>query len=104
MRLSRVSEKFNFTVPETARNLARLTETSLIVRDVNGYFHLTPIGEAALQFIPSFEFISKYYEYFKTHTITNLPPEYVASIGVLKRSDFVASVTEALLYCENMLR
>jgi hypothetical protein len=51
MKLSRVSEKFGFTVPETARNIARLTEAFLISKDKDGYFHLTPIGEAALQFI-----------------------------------------------------
>ncbi len=104
MKLSRVSEKFNFTVPETARNMTRLTEAALIAKDADGYFHLTPIGEASLQFIPSFEFISKHKKYFKTHTISTLPPEYAASVGALQKSEFVNGVTETFFNMENMIR
>jgi len=104
MKLSRVSEKFNFTVPETARNITRLTEASLIAKDVNGYFHLTPIGEASLQFIPSFEFVSKHKKYFKTHSFAALPLEYAASIGALEKSEFVSGFSETLFNAENALR
>ena len=104
MKLSRVSEKFGFTVPETARNITRLTEASLIAKDTDGYFHLTPIGEAALQFIPSFEFISKHKKYFKTHTISTLPPEYAASIGALQKSEFVNEVTVTFFNVEKTIR
>ena len=104
MKLSRVSEKFNFTVPETARNLTRLTEAALITKTADGYFHLTPIGEASLQMIPSFEFISKNKNYFKNHTISALPSEYITSIGVFRKSEFVKGVTETLFNAENMVR
>ena len=103
LRLSRVSEKFTFTVPETARNLTRLTETGLITKDVEGYFHLTALGEASLQLIPNFEFISKNTKYFKTHCISNLPPECAASIGSLKKSDFIGQLTEAMFIGEKMI-
>jgi predicted transcriptional regulator len=104
MKLSRVSEKFGFTVPETARNIARLTEALLIAKDTDGYFHPTPIGEAALQFIPSFEFISKHKKYFKTHTISTLPPEYAANIGALQKSEFVNEVTVTFFNIEKTIR
>ncbi len=104
MKLSRVSEKFDFTVPETARNMTRLTETGLIAKDVDGNFNLTALGEAALQLIPNFEFISKHTKYFKMHSITNLPPEYAASIGCLKKSEFISQFTEAMFIGENMIR
>lgn len=104
MKLSRISEKFNFTVPETARNLTRLTEAALIAKDTDGCFHLTPFGEASLQFIPNFEFISKHKKYFETHTISTLPPEYAASIGTLQKSEFVNGVTETFFNGENMIR
>ncbi len=103
MKLSRVSERFNFTVPETARNMTRLTDAALIAKDTNGFFHLTPFGEASLRFIPSFDFISKHKKYFKTHTISTLPPEYVASIGALQKSELTNSITEALFYGEILI-
>ena len=104
MKLSRVSEKFEFTVPETARNMTRLAETSLIAKDADGNFHLTAFGEASLQLVANFEFISKNAMYFKNHTISNLPPEYAGSIGCLKKSEFVSQFTEAMFNSENMIR
>ncbi len=104
IRLSRVSERFNFTVPETARNMARLTESDLIAKDADGFFHLTPVGEAALQFIPSFAFISKHKKYFKTHRISALPTEFAASIGALHKSEYVNGVTEMLFNAENAVK
>jgi predicted transcriptional regulator len=104
MKLSRVSERFNFTVPETARNMTRLAEADLIAKGVDGYFHLTPIGEAILQFIPSFEFISSNRKYFKTHTFSVLPTEFAASIGALRKSEYVNGVTEMLFNAENAVK
>jgi predicted transcriptional regulator len=104
MKLTRISERFNFTVPETARNMTRLTEADLIAKDVDGNFHLTPVGEAVLQFIPSFEFISKNKKYFKTHTISALPTEFAASIGALRKSEYVNGVTEMIFNAENAVK
>ena len=104
MKLSRVSEKFGCTVPETARNIARLTEASLIIKGVDGNFHLTPVGEASLQLIPSFDFLSKHKKYFQNHTFATLPPEYITSIGSLQKCEFVNGVTETFFNSENMLR
>jgi predicted transcriptional regulator len=104
MKLSRVSERFNFTVPETARNTTRLSEANLIVKDVDGYFHLTPFGEEALQLLPGFEFLSKHKKYFKTHTLSTLPSEYSMSIGALIDSKFANEVATTLYNVENMMR
>jgi predicted transcriptional regulator len=104
MKLSRISEKFDFTVPETARNMSRLTEAALILKDSDGYFYLTPLGQASLKLIPSFEFISRHKNYFKTHIISTLPLEYATSMGALEKSEFMNGVTEMLFNTENMLR
>jgi predicted transcriptional regulator len=74
MKLSRVSERFDFTVPETARNMSRLVEADLISKDLDGCFHLTPFGEQALRFLPGYEFITKHKKYLKTHTLSTLCP------------------------------
>lgn len=104
MKLSRVSENLDSTVPETARNMTRLTEAALIAKDPDGYFKLTPLGEAALQFILNFEFICKHKKYFKTHTISNLPTEFAMSIGALQKSEYIEQFSEALFIGENLIR
>src|SRR4030066_1779459 len=83
MKLSHVSKRFGFTVPETARNVSRLQEANLIAKNVNGAFHLTPIGEEALQLLQGFKFLSKHKKYFTTHTLNPLPPEFISGIGSL---------------------
>jgi len=104
MKLSRVSERFDFTVPETARNISRLSEANLIVKDVDGLFHLTPFGEEALRLLPGFDFLSKHQKYFKTHTLSTLPPEHASNVSALADSKFINSVTETIYNTENMMR
>jgi predicted transcriptional regulator len=104
MKLSHVSEKCNFTVPETARNITRLGEASLIVKDVEGCFHLTPYADEALKLLPSFEFLSKHKKYFKTHTFSKLPIEYASSIGVLNSSEFTDQISIVLFNGEKLIR
>ena len=104
MKLSRVSERFDFTVPETARNMSRLVEADLISKDLDGCFHLTPFGEQALRFLPGYEFITKHKKYLKTHTLSTLCPMYLADIGVFASSEFVDIITSTLFNIENMIR
>ncbi len=104
MKLSHVSRKFGFTVPETARNISRLHEANLIAKDVNGAFHLTPVGEEALHLLPGFRFLSKHKKHFMTHTLNTLPPEFMTGIGVLANCKLVSEFTESLFIFENMIR
>jgi predicted transcriptional regulator len=104
MKLSRISEMFDFTVPETARNVSRLTKANLIAKDSAGHFHLTTFGEGVLFLLPSFEFLSKNKKYFKTHAISNLPPQFSADIGALKDSNFVSEIATTLFNAEKMVR
>ncbi len=96
MKLSHLSERFGFTVPETARNISRLSEASLIIRDADGSYRLTPFGEEALQLLPGFEFLSKNKSYFTTHTLSALPREFVVSLGALEKYKPISELTTIL--------
>ncbi|MCW4028588.1 MAG: DUF1724 domain-containing protein [Candidatus Bathyarchaeota archaeon] len=104
MKLSRVSERFDFTVPETARNLSRLTASNLITKDSEGFFHLTPFGEVAVRLVPSFHFLSKNQKYFKTHSLSTVPDELCAGIGALANSKLVNEPLTSIFLCEKMIR
>ena len=103
MRLSRVSERFAFTVPETARNLSRLSEANLIVKDADGFFHLTPFGEEVLQLLPGFEFLSKNRDYFMTHHLSVLPREFATGLGALANCKIVNELTAVLHNIEKVM-
>jgi predicted transcriptional regulator len=104
MKLSRISDKFTFTVPETARNVSRLSAANLIIKDVEGAYHLTPFGEEALRLLPGLQFLSKNKKYFISHTLTELPQEFATSLGALKDCRAVNELTEMLYIIENLIR
>jgi predicted transcriptional regulator len=104
MKISHVSKKFDFTVQETSRNISRLFGANLIFKDTDGIYHLTPYGEEALNLLSGFEFLSKNKEYFTTHTLSALPPEFTKGIGAIASSKVIGEVTEGLYDFENMVR
>jgi predicted transcriptional regulator len=54
MKLSHVSKKLDFTVQETSRNITRLSEAKMIIKDVDGLYCLTPYGEESLNLLSGF--------------------------------------------------
>jgi len=104
LRLSRVAERFGLTVPETARNISRLSEAKLISKYGDGSYYLTSYGEASLQLLPGLDFLSKHKEYFKNHTLSRIPFEYGVNVGALADSEFLKEVTTTILEFENMVR
>ena len=73
LKLSHISNKLDFTVQETSRNVTRLSEAGLTRKDADGGFHLTPYGEEALNLLSGFKFLYKNREYFMTHTLSLFP-------------------------------
>ena len=92
LKLSHISNKLNFTVQETSRNMARLSEAELITKDVDGAFHLTPYGEEALNLLSGFRFLFDNRKYFAAHTLRELPQEFRDSLGMLEGSEFIGDV------------
>jgi predicted transcriptional regulator len=103
MKLSHISNKLNFTVQETSRNMARLIEAEVITKDVDGLFHLTPYGEEALNLLSGFRFLFEYRKYFATHTLRELPQEFRESIGMLNGSEFINDVMITFHNVEKMI-
>jgi predicted transcriptional regulator len=103
LKLSHVADTLNFTVQETSRNITRLSDAKLIVKDVEGCFHLTPFGEEALNLLSGFRFLSKNREYFFTHTANALPKQFEMSLGMLENSEVVNDVMLAFHNVEEMI-
>jgi predicted transcriptional regulator len=64
-RVSDLSRELNLTYPEIRRHISRLHNIGLILRDIEGFYHLTPYGETCITLFDEFDFISKQREYFK---------------------------------------
>jgi len=103
LKLSHISEKLDFTVQETARNISRLTEAKLLVKDVNGLLHLTPYGEEILELLSGFRFLLKNNDYFLKHSAKSLPKRFELSLGVLEGADLSSDVMLVFHNVEKMI-
>lgn len=103
LKLSHISSKLDFTVQETSRNVARLTDAKLIAKDVDGAFHLTAYGEEALSQLSGLQFLFKNREYFATHTVKELPEQFQLSLGVLEECELAEDVMVAFRSIEEMI-
>ena len=103
LRLSHISSKLNFTVQETSRNITRLSKTKLILKDVNGSFHLTSYGEEVLNLLSGYRFLFENRQYLGTHTLVKLPKIFRASLGLLDGCYFIKDVMTAFYNVEKMI-
>lgn len=103
LKLSHISSKLDFTVQETSRNVARLSEADLIFKDVDGVFHLTPYGEEALLQLSGFRFLFENRNYFLNHSLRLLPRQFQSSIGMLEGSRLAEDVMISFRNIEEMI-
>jgi predicted transcriptional regulator len=103
LKLSHLSGKLDLTVQETSRNVERLAEAKLIMKDVDALFHLSPYGEETLSQLSGLRFLFKNREYFTTHTINDLPRLFESSLGLLENCEPVKDVMVAFRNVEEMI-
>ena len=103
LKLSYVSNKLDFTVQQTSRNITRLSEAKLIIKDVDGAFHLTPYGEEVLNLLSGFRFLFKNSKYLATHKLVELPERFRASVSILDSCEFVNDVMVTFHNIDNMI-
>jgi len=104
LRLSHLSKKLDFTVQETSRNVSRLAEAHLVIKEADGNFHLTHYGEETVNLIDGFDVLSKHRDYFISHTLSALPKEFSYSLASLKGCQLVDDVMVLFSNVESMIK
>jgi len=102
-KLTGISRELDVSTQQCNRHLTRLMEAGLVTKDAEGLFSLTPFGEVVLRLNPALEFITGSREYFMTHTLRELPSEFVARIGELSESELKTNVMEGLSEIEDII-
>ena len=103
LKLSHLSSKLGLTVQETSRNVERLSEAKLIIKDADALFHLTPFGEETLSQLTGLRFLFKNREYLTTHRTDGLPRLFESSLGMLENCEPVKDVMIAFRNVEEMI-
>jgi len=104
LKLSHISRKLNFTVQETSRNVNRLQDSGLLVKNVDGTFSLSYYGEAAFSLLSGFSFLYRNRNYFETHSAMQLPKPFGKSLGALDEFELVDDVMLVFHNVETMIK
>jgi predicted transcriptional regulator len=86
--LIKIAKELDTSAQGTSRNIARLVEISLIRRNPDGEYELTPYGSVSLKLLSSYEFLSRNRQYFLSHDASVLPYQFINRLGELSVSSF----------------
>jgi len=102
--LTIIAKKLGFTAQSTSRNVARLMQTSLISRNSNGEYILTPYSSVSLNLLNSYRFLSANRVYFMNHDASVLPYHFIGRLGELTMCSFQGDFITTFAYAERMMR
>jgi predicted transcriptional regulator len=101
-RITDMAKELSLTYPEIRRHVSRLQDIGLIQRDMNGFYRLTPYGDTALLILMEYQFLASNGEYFKTHSLSNIPTQFVKQIGELYDSRKIDDAMNFLRHTESL--
>lgn len=103
-RITDLTRKMKLTTTEVRRHVSRLAEASLIQRDNEGYYHITPYGETSLLLFQELEFLSAHSDYFKNHTLSSIPTRFIKRIGELSANIKLSNPMDFIRHTENLIK
>jgi predicted transcriptional regulator len=95
-KMQELARKLDMTSTETFRQLNRLSEASLIGKNPEGSYTISPYGRLVLHLSPSLGFAFKHKDYLLTHDIWKLPPQFISRIGELSHADLILDTLEGI--------
>lgn len=101
LKVSHISQRLDFTVQETSRNISRLVDLGLIRRTEESDYALTPYGSTSINLLAPYFFLTENKDYMNTHLTDRLPPNFLARIGELRKCE---RITDPLQMLSNMER
>jgi len=104
LRITDIAKEMALNNPEIRRHITRLKEAGLIQRDAEGFYHLTPFGELILRQLRELEFTSRHSEYFISHSLANLPSDFINQISELNGSVFTSNIMDFFYGIETVIK
>lgn len=92
MNVTNLSKALDLTTQESSRHVSRLGAAGLTQKTADGSHRLTFYGKLVLRQLNGLDFVSKHRNYFASHTVARVPPEFVCRIGELADSTYTDDV------------
>ena len=102
--ITELSKIFHMSFPEISRHISRLGEVRLTRKDLDGLYRLTPFGKVVIKQLRELSFTSRHREYFASHSLANLPLDFIRRVGDLNESTFTASIMDFLYNIEAIIK
>jgi predicted transcriptional regulator len=96
LKMQEIARRLDVTATEAFRQLERLSTALLVKRQPDGTFAIAEFGKLVLRLSSSFQFVSKYKDYFSTHDVMRLPIQFVNRLGELSQGTLNMDTIENL--------
>ena len=101
--VSKIARQLSITTQEASRHLSRLSEADLTYKLPSGEYTLSNYGTTILEASSHLLFITSNREYFKEHSITNLPPRFISRLTELKNNRLISDVMVVFANIERII-
>ena len=94
--ISPLSKELGATITEVHRNFGRLQKAGLILKNLDGTYHLTVFGTLICSQIPAIAFVSNNKKYFENHNFGALPTKFYHRVGELYEQKHIKGYVRVL--------
>ena len=94
--ISPLSKELGATLTEVHRNFGRLQKAGLILKSVDGAYHLTEFGKLICSQVPAIAFVLDNKKYFENHNFGDLPTKFHHRVGELYEQKHIKGFVRVL--------
>jgi len=99
-----LSKLLDLTTQEASRQVFRLKQAGLLLKDQKGFYRLTSYAELVLKQLEGLNFVSRYKGYFRKHSLAQMPEDLVLRIGDISEATYLSNVSQALYSVEKLIK
>ena len=102
--VTELSKLLDLTTQESSRQVFRLKQAGLLLKDQRGFYRLTSYAELVLKQLEGLSFVSRYKEYFRKHSLARMPEDLVIQIGEISEATYLSNMSQALYGVERLIK
>jgi predicted transcriptional regulator len=104
MNVTQLSKALGLSSQETSRHMSRLNKIGVTIKESDGKYHLTLYGKLLLTHIQGIDFTSRHQQYFRDHTLDQLPCPFIHRLGELSSSTFISDIMVVFTNIETVIQ
>ena len=104
MNVTQLSKALGLSSQEASRHMSRLNKIGVTIKESDGKYHLTLYGKLLLTQIQGIDFTSRHQQYFRDHTLDQLPCPFNHRLGELSSSTFISDIMVVFTNIETVIQ